>query len=260
MGEADWWLCATCQSLNNLSARKCYSCRAKKPKQAVHASQLLGYQPVESWDGRITMRMNEWPDAAQDEADSQAKPPPLRDPIQRDTLAVAPRPPQGARIEYRDPPEIAPPAPDLWTGIVAPPSARVQTASFQDPQGFVAVGPVARSDAPDAPDPSTTIAAHQAEQRSHWQYLLDGPTPDADRLRKTYAATDRSRDSGESTGPRDGFALHRAIRGIGYGEGRRSRPLVIWPEADLAQSSRADASASGREWTASTRSGPQPAT
>ena len=40
MSEADWWLCPECQSLNNLSARKCYSCRAKKPTDAARASEI----------------------------------------------------------------------------------------------------------------------------------------------------------------------------------------------------------------------------
>lgn len=259
MGEADWWLCGECQSLNNLSARKCYSCRAQKPKVAVRASQLLGYQPVESWNGRITMRMNEWPDARVAESAARSNLPPLRDPVSRDTLAVAPRPPQGARIEYRDPPAVPQPAPAGWVGFVALPPPGGPLLSSQDGPGSTAAGTGAPSHPQDVPDPDVTIAEHQAEQRSHWQDLLDVPTPDAGRLRATYAA-DHVQDAVESTQPHDNLALHRAMRGIRYGEGRRARPLVIWPEADLSRSTKTDTAASGREWVASPPPGPQPAT
>lgn len=272
MGEADWWLCGTCQSLNNLSARKCYSCRTRKPRDAVRATDYLGYRPVESWDGRITMRMNEFPDAVTKENRGQLKPPPLRDPVLRDIQAVAPRPPHGARIEYREPSQISPPPlrPGVaplgatrpvfagWSGIVAPPisgGSQVLGHGHRSDR----FGPAVRPDVRALVDPAETIAQHQAEQRSHWQDLLDVPTLQASRLRSTHAAADCGQDTVEATRPHDGLALHHAMKGIRHGESRRSRPSVIWPEADLAQSSQADATAPGDGWAISGRD-TQPAT
>jgi hypothetical protein len=260
MSEADWWICGDCQSLNNLSARKCYKCRTRKPQDAVRASDYLGYQPVESWDGRVTMRMNEWPDRAPGEVGSQADLPPLRDPVRRDTLAVAPRPPRGARIEYSDPPEVPPPpVSDAWAEIGAPQAPAGSGILGQVAHRPDAVGPANHPGARAMSDPGEAIAEHQAEQRAHWQDLLDVPRPDADRLRAAYAVVDGGPVTAEATRPRDGLALHHAMNGIRHGEVRPFRPVVIWPEADVAQPTQDDAKTQGHGWAISGR-GTQPAT
>ncbi|HYO18133.1 MAG TPA: hypothetical protein VES02_05645, partial [Dermatophilaceae bacterium] len=114
-GDADWWLCDSCQSLNNLSARRCYACRKRMPKRASRASQLLGYRPVVSWDGkvRLEMRVPSETSAGIERSATVTKPPPLREPPRRSTLEVAPSPPRGARICYRldEPPPMRTPPP-----------------------------------------------------------------------------------------------------------------------------------------------------
>ena len=97
------------RSLNNLSARRCYACRRRKPKRASRASQLLGYRPVVSWDGKVRLEMlvPSETSAGMERPATAPKPPPLREPPRRSTLEVAPSPPQGARICYRvEPPPI----------------------------------------------------------------------------------------------------------------------------------------------------------
>jgi hypothetical protein len=114
MGESDWWLCGRCRSLNNLSARKCYSCGYGKPKDSQKASEFLGYESVVTADGKVRF---DFPEHAAEataaqrvEATRQA--PPLRDPIPRSITEVAPRVPHGRRIVYRlDGPPVPPPRP-----------------------------------------------------------------------------------------------------------------------------------------------------
>jgi hypothetical protein len=102
MGESDWWMCGHCRSLNNLSARKCYSCHRGKPKDSARASDFLGYQPVITRDGKVRL---EFPAPPKEPGPQQvgiaAQVPPLRDPIPRSITDVAPRVPHGTRIVYR---------------------------------------------------------------------------------------------------------------------------------------------------------------
>ncbi len=250
MGEADWWLCGNCQSLNNLSARKCYSCRKRKPKGAIRASEYLGYDAVESWDGKITMQTRLPPDrAAEQAAVREPTVPPIRDPISRDTLAVAPRPPAGVRISYRDPPIPAPPpfmpgmpppvAPlpaPLASGRLPPGLARVPIAHAPVPRPAVAAVPPPRP-----VDAGALVAQHMAEQRSHWHELLDVPTPDADRIRAAYRAGGRVVHHPDWLSHRvDGSTPSHASNGPGSGTGEPQPVAVVWPAADLATSSPAE--------------------
>ena len=216
MSEADWWLCARCSSLNNLAARKCYSCRLRKPKDAVRASQHLGYVPVTSWDGKVTFEQvrHALPDAPGGTArpPTPAEPatpatpaaptlPPLRLPEPRHILAVAPQPPNPARITYQD--EAPPPGP--------PP--------------LVAVGPG------EPAQPQTDVTPWP-----HWQELLDGPVPHAERLRETV-----DEEAGGALLPRGGVPtshssedLWTAIRQARAGDSS-SRSFIPWPTTDRAQ-------------------------
>jgi hypothetical protein len=85
--EADLWLYEGCQSLNHHSARKCYSCRKRKPKRAQRASQFLGYVPVITWDKRV--RFEDPPTIAADVEEKHIevhrRPPPLCGPEPRHT-------------------------------------------------------------------------------------------------------------------------------------------------------------------------------
>lgn len=262
MGEADWWLCVECQSLNNFSARKCYSCRKRKPKNTVRASEYLGYEPVKSWDGKVEMRTILPPAPPQGVAAAKLAIPPLRDPVRRDTLAIAPRPPEGARIVYRDPPALPPPPPPsplqpspLQPPLAMPPVAASPldrlnliapapnpSAPTPGPRPLVGVGPAPPPPAP-TPDVAVTyVVQHDAEQRSHWQDLLDVPTPKAHRLR---AAQDQASPAQASpaadhraawtTRQHDSLALHHAMKGFRPGTTRAPDSAMAWPEADLAQ-------------------------
>jgi hypothetical protein len=73
--EVDWWLCETCQSLNNLSARRCYSCRERRPRDPLRAGDLLGYRAVVGRDGKVSFE----PRPAVEGAPRVL--PPLRDPV-----------------------------------------------------------------------------------------------------------------------------------------------------------------------------------
>jgi hypothetical protein len=228
MSEADWWLCASCSSLNNLAARKCYSCGHRKPKDAVRASDYLGYRPVVSWDGKVRFeqltaeelgRKPETPAASG--AGSQL--PPLREPQRRDTLAVAPRPPHPARITYRlvDP---APPPSSLPLGSAVPPPPGAPTPPGSPPAG-IAAGPAL---VPVGPGPDPT-AQPQGQLWPHWRELLDGPAPHADRLRRA-ASNDAAIGMRSTSGSRsDGMTLSSAIRVARTGD---AREFIAWPEAD----------------------------
>jgi hypothetical protein len=112
MPEADWWLCPRCRSLNNLPAGKCFACRLKRPRGAPKASEILGYTPRVSWDGKVSLEAA----SRADTAASLRRALPLRIPERRSILSVAPRPPAGARATYH---EGAPPV-ERWP-IPAPP-------------------------------------------------------------------------------------------------------------------------------------------
>lgn len=240
MGEADWWLCTRCSSLNNLSAGKCYSCRQRKPKGAVRASEYLGYEPVVSWDGKVSLR--QLPIERAREEPGEASPPPvapLRDPVPRDTLAVAPRPPNPARITYR--PERPPdPMPAPWVSPVGP-SAGVGPASPLGPAGpgvpasgiGPPIGPNARPLVAAGPGPAA--APDDAEPWPHWRQLLEGPTPHAERLRMARSWDEE--DSGDldarttqAAGKRGGRSLSQALQ-QSRGDSP-SRTFIPWPEAD----------------------------
>jgi hypothetical protein len=129
MSEADWWVCDACRSLNNLSARRCYSCHRRKPKHALRASQQLGFISYVTWDGKVHFEPAP-PDLAELEklARETRRPPRIRDPQPRSVLEVAPAFPLGTRITYRlgDPrgdPDRRParPTPPLPRPIVAVP-------------------------------------------------------------------------------------------------------------------------------------------
>lgn len=238
MGEGDWWLCRDCQSLNNLSARKCYSCGKRKPKRAVRASDYLGYQPVMSWDGKISMR----PVASAGSEDAGTKVPPIRDPIPRNTLAVAPRPPKGARIVYRDvapvqiwraapripgPPVLpvtGPPVPPPAPGVPAPLSRPMPFVPVTDVRRMIAVGlappsGVARTADPEPAEPETNQAQEETEPWPHWYERLDVPTPHADRLRTAYAPSTNGRDdAGHTIGHQNGSPRRHVTNGRPSGD------------------------------------------
>ncbi len=219
MGEADWWLCDGCQSLNNLSARKCYSCRRHKPRSAARASELLGYVPVVSWDGRVSFQGVERSESVAAEP-GPLRPPPLRDPVRRDTLAVAPRPPDGARITYQ------------LAGASAPPPAGPARPTARDSRPLVGVGP---GPAPTPSESSRSVPLRPVNGRSqqwpHWRDLLDGPRPEGQRLRAAYAA-DANAPSETARATAQSGALSQAMRGAREGGTERSRPFVPWPPSD----------------------------
>ncbi len=224
MSEADWWLCDSCSSLNNLAARKCYSCDKRKPKDAVRASEFLNYRPVVSWDGKV--RLEQLPFDEQSPREdlpraprSRPLPPPLRQPMPRDTLAVAPRPPHPARITYRlDEQPITPPPRPAWgpTAASPPPGAIGPDATTARPPVPVGPGPEVDAQPPGEPWP-------------HWKELLDAPAPQAERLRAS-ASRDAARGlrGGAGSGA-DGLTLRSAIRLARTGD---AREFVPWPEED----------------------------
>lgn len=238
MGDADWWLCE-CQSLNNLSARRCYSCRRRKPKAPVRASEHLGYRIVVTWDGKIRLEDPPPPELVVLPV-ALRRPPPLREPVLRSITDVAPSAPQGTRITYwlgdptQDPrrpvaprppmpsmpplaPPMPPPGPPGWhppasapawhppappphgeapptlpavaVPVVAPPppplrpAVAVPIVGGAPPSPIVGGAPAGPVDAP--PQPSWP----------HWRELLEGPRPDADRLRRTLESTSPRRRS-----------------------------------------------------------------
>ena len=188
MSESDWWVCSHCKSLNSLSARKCYSCRKGKSKTAERASHLLNYRSVVSWDGKV--RLEQRTEEAE-EAEETAKIPPLRVPVPRAITAVAPRPPEGARITYLPPPvPPAAPMPSAWVRPGPPPGADVLQPSMalSGPPPVVPVGPGLQ---PIAALPAPPPFTEEDQPRwSHWDELLDLPTPDAERLRVALGVAD----------------------------------------------------------------------
>jgi hypothetical protein len=221
MSEADWWLCGHCQSLNNLSARKCYSCRKRKPRDAVRASERLGYVPVFSESGKVSLVPITPTVAAQPEEDV-ARPAPLRDPVQRDTLAVAPRPPHGARITYQ--PEATPPPPPPgghWPAAGLPPS--------------IGVGPGLVPGLGGEPTGVPVAATADHVQWPHWRDLLDGPTPEGERLRAAYETDGDAVPGVEApAGQQRSSALSQAIKRARDDTPIGSRSSIPWPPADRA--------------------------
>jgi hypothetical protein len=237
MSEADWWLCDSCQSLNSLSARKCYSCRKRKPKRAPRASQLLGYQPIVTRDGKVTLEMR-LPSVVLDHIEPKAavaKPPPLREPTRRDTLAVAPRPPDGARISYRavEPPPVA----RAWPPAGPPPvfvAVPIRPGAYMGPPGPVVPRPQP-SGVPgrrDAPEP---IDIQHVGPWPHWQDLLDVAAPDVARLRGSLAATAAAPASGAgAAGPVSATGLAGAMKSAHSKRAGSGIAAIEWPAVDLA--------------------------
>jgi hypothetical protein len=136
MPEADWWLCGSCQSLNHLSARTCYSCRRRKPKAPQRASEHLNYVPVVTWDGRVRFEQPPRPlDEQVQLPQAWRLPPPLRDPVLRHITDVAPPVPHGARITYRtvEPPPRPAPAPQILSAQPPSPVFAVPPMASHDP-------------------------------------------------------------------------------------------------------------------------------
>lgn len=253
MGEADWWLCGACSSLNNLAARKCYSCGQGKPREAVRASEYLGYRPVVSWDGKVrleqlTAEEREAEGGAQQAKRAELQVPALREPVPRDTLAVAPRPPNPARITYRleVPPPVPPgalpmrgPGPMLaGTLPTAPGPVGVPGPVVPGPgapglgaPGLGAPGPGGVSASPlKAVGPGPAVAARPpGDPWPHWRELLAGPTPHAERLRDTVSGNATPRARSEPGSPEGGMTLRSAIRRARTGD---AREFIPWPAAD----------------------------
>ena len=268
-GEADWWLCDSCQSLNNLSARRCYACRRRKPKRASRASQLLGYRPVVSWDGKVRLEMlvPSETSAGTERPATAPKPPPLREPPRRSTLEVAPSPPQGARICYRVEPlpimRTPPPAgplprlvavpiqPDPDTGPHGPSGARVPSATLPSQLPPVARPPtsVSRPERPDEPQP---LDIQHVGPWPHWRDLLDVSAHEVDRLRDTLSSVALSSASGAGVGgPASGSGLAGAMKDALRKRDRDSVGAIEWPRSDLAAQdpkSQAGGSVAAIEW------------
>ena len=233
MSEADWWLCPQCQSLNNLSARKCYSCRKRKPKNAVRASEQLGYQPVVDENGKVSLEGIRAP-SDQPQSPAETMPSPLRDPVLRDTLAVAPQPPRGARITYRMAVAAAPLPPP--SGFIAPgqPGPRPLTPVGPGPamphMGFP----------PRAPPP---VIADAAQQWPHWRELLDVAKPQGDRLRAAYVVDIEAAPGSAVASAQRNTPLSQAMSGRGTQPADPARRFIPWPEADrlMARSGAEDA-------------------
>ena len=247
MSEADWWLCSHCQSLNNLSARKCYSCRRRKPKDSVRASEYLGYVPVVDQNGKVALADIPPPATGQQLGPAASGLPPLRDPIRRDTLAVAPRPPDGARITYR--PLIPAPVP----------SASMSPLPAQQPRGPQPLPPVPAGPRPNAgpaplvatgPGPGPAPPAQrvavpvipipgQTEPWAHWGDLLDVPKPAADRLRAAYSRDHAAATTMEDvSGSHSSAALSEAMKSAHLNDPDRARTFVPWPANDRPLSDR----------------------
>jgi hypothetical protein len=256
MSEADWWLCEVCQSLNNLSARRCYSCRRRKPKRAQRASQHLGYRVIESWDGKVRLEQAEPPRPEPHVQEAATRPPPLREPVSRSIVDVAPPPPQGARITYW----LGDPARDPRRRLLAfPPSAAPMVAIHIEPgtplpmparvagphlapgipvaPGAPGPGPMggARVE-PGAPPPGwrpmvAVPIAPSVPSFPHWRELLEVPTPDPARLRQALgSASNRSSRSIRTVSTNGGDRREPAMTE----PSSDSEPFVAWPAADLA--------------------------
>jgi hypothetical protein len=252
-GEADWWHCDFCQSLNNLSARRCYSCRKRKPKEASRASQLLGYRPVISWDGKVRLEMRVPPvtSAGIERPAAVTKPPPLREPPRRSTLEVAPSPPQGARICYRvvEPPPVTrtpPPAgppprlvavpiqPDPYAGPPGPTGGFVPSSILPSQPPPVARPPTSPG-TPGRSDELQPVDILHVGPWPHWRDLLDISAPDADRLRDTHSSVVLSSGSGPGVGePVSGSGLAVAMKSALSKRAEGSVGTIEWPRSDLA--------------------------
>ncbi len=246
MSEADWWLCGHCQSLNNLSARKCYSCRSRKPKDPVRASEYLGYVPFTDENGKVTLSAIPPPTMAQRREAAAVRLPPLRDPILRDTLVVAPRPPAGARITYYSSPLVPlphqpsplPPTPPLR--LPPPPGPGPWPGPWVTPGPLVAMGPgpmPAPAAQPGEFTPLPISIPGQTERWAHWSDLLDVPKPAADRLRATYAL-DREQEAAAdveaaSNGNANGnTSLGQRMKVVREDDPDVASRSVPWPEND----------------------------
>ena len=251
MSEADWWVCARCQSLNNLSARKCYSCRTPKPKEVRRSSEVLGYRPVISWDGKVRLEPSLPPTLTQPgQLQGVSRATPLREPPRRSILDVAPRPPHGARISYRpierrsDAPGSLPAAPG--SGFVGVPIVAGQPSpSDRGPSRFVpgrlvypASGPSLPPPAPPAPVPMQPAEADRSHLPEpgfsmqvgpwpHWQELLSAPTPNVERLRGSLSSPE-------------------AAPSYRIGWGRVTSGL--WPDTDASRSESAEGRGAAAEW------------
>jgi len=247
--EADWWLCDSCQSLNSLSARRCYSCRKRKPKRASRASQLLGYRPVVSWDGKVKFEMPVPPvDSAKIERlAAPTKPPPLREPPRRSTLEVAPSPPQGARICYRvveplpimrAPPPAGPPPrlvavpiqPDPYAGPPGPTGGRVPSSILPSQQPPVARPPMSPGTPGRRDEPQPADIQHVGPW-PHWRDLLDLSAPDVNRLRDTLSSSTSGAGLG---GPVSGSGLAGAMKSALSERAGSNVAAIEWPRSDLA--------------------------
>ena len=245
MSEADWWLCRRCNSLNNLAARKCYSCQERKPKDAARASEVLEYVPEISWDGKVTFhgRSDTDPGPDSEMADAPSGPPPIREPVRRGILAVAPRLPHPATITYRlvEPSPPVPPAPRVPvrpTQAPGPPP-RPPVPPTMPPPGEP--GPPAwLREPPLSPQPPVVAVGPgqpppevpgQSETWPHWRELLDGPRPEADRLRSSPAA-DASGGAAEAAPGQGGRALNEAIRQARRTQAAQARSFIPWPASD----------------------------
>jgi len=268
-GEADWWLCDSCQSLNNLSARRCYSCRKRKLKRASRASQLLGYRPIVSWDGKVRLEMPVPPvtSAGIERPAAATKPPPLREPPRRSTLEVAPSPPHGARICYRVEPSpimrTPPPAGPLPRLVAVP----IQPDPYAGPPGLNGgrlpssilssqPPPVARpptsAGTPGRLDELQPVDIQHVGPWPHWRDILDVSAPDVDRLRETLSSVTLSSESGAGVGgPVSGSGLAGAMKSALSKRAEGSVGALEWPRSDLAAqdpTSQAGGSVGAIEW------------
>jgi hypothetical protein len=204
MSEADWWLCDWCASLNHLAARRCYSCRHRKPRRAPRASQVLGYVATVSWDRKVTFAGA--PSLADLEIEGgQRSPPPVREPPPRSVTAIAPRVPYGVRMTYR-PAEVSL-FPRARVPSSDPASLRVRVVGRRTgsdphpgrPQRLVAIDVVTGERPRLAEIPIESPVPHEAPIQSHelaaapgppshWRDLLDVPKPDARRLRQAFSS------------------------------------------------------------------------
>jgi translation initiation factor IF-2 len=104
MAATDWWVCPGCRTLNDLPSRRCFSCRAKRPRDVVKASEILGDGPIVTTDGEVRMApivaAPDEPPPAPPPADAVPAPalPRLREPVARSILAVAPQRPMSIPI------------------------------------------------------------------------------------------------------------------------------------------------------------------
>jgi hypothetical protein len=253
MVEVDWWYCDSCQSFNSLSARKCYSCRKRKPKQASRASHMLGYQPVVSWDGKVSleMRVPSVTSTKIERLPAPPKPPPLREPTRRSTLEVAPRPPQGARISYRvvePPPFMQPPPPagppprfvavPIWSdpnvGPPAPNGVGVPPSILSSQRPYVVPPPTALGDVERREEPTPADIQHVGPW-PHWRDLLDVSAPDVDRLRSASSSTALAPASGAGVGAQlGGSSLAGAMQSARSKRAGGGIAAIEWPQSDLA--------------------------